>query len=271
MKAITFEEIKVIQLQILVEVARFCESYGIKYSLAYGTLIGAVRHNGYIPWDDDIDIMMPREDYNYFLILFNKEHSHLKVIAPELNPNFYATYANVYNIHTLLKEDGISHRRIKLGVKIDVFPMDYVSNDLNIYKKQLSRAIDLNYKMLIKRHLILPALKCDFLMGVKILLKKIIYSRYSYKALQRMIKKNSMLCPDSDFIDNIVFRITSTKMTRIPKTLFDDFSIIQFEGYNLRIIKNYDAYLRPIYGDYMRLPPVEEQAPSHGFEAYWVD
>lgn len=270
MRKISYDEIKSIQLEILIDVATFCKKYGIKYSLAYGTLIGAIRHKGYIPWDDDIDIMMPREDYNRFLDLFNNEYSHLSVIAPELNDNFYAPYANVFNNRTLLKEIGISHRNVNIGVKIDIFPMDFVANDLNKYNEQLLETVKLNYRMLIKRHLVVAAIKNSFKNGLKIFIKKILYSFFSYKKMQQRIRQISLEYSNTDFVDNIVFRVTSTQQSRIPKSILEEYEVASFEGYEFQIIKNFDTYLFPIYGNYMQLPPIEEQIPSHGFEAYWI-
>ena len=84
-KYINVEELKHIQLDMLSDIAEFCEQNHIKYFLAYGTLIGAIRHKGYIPWDDDIDICMPRPDYDKFLRLYNKKNSAYKAVAFELN------------------------------------------------------------------------------------------------------------------------------------------------------------------------------------------
>ena len=89
MKAILPEELNVIQLDILDDIHQFCVNNNIRYSLAFGSLIGAIRHHGYIPWDDDIDIMMPRPDYDVFINSFNGAYKHLVVAAPELDWNYY--------------------------------------------------------------------------------------------------------------------------------------------------------------------------------------
>ena len=100
------------QVDILAAVDKFCEQNNIRYSLSSGTLIGAIRHNGYIPWDDDIDLMMPRADYDRFISTFNGVVEHLSVMAPELNANYYAPYANVYDNRTHLNEGCNGHRGI---------------------------------------------------------------------------------------------------------------------------------------------------------------
>ena len=238
--------------------------------MAYGTLIGAVRHKGYIPWDDDIDIMMPRSDYNRLIQIFNGKYQHLTVIAPELNPNYYAPYANVYNNLTILEESGISHGTQKIGVKIDIFPMDFVPNDVESYKEQISKTIRINEKMLIKRRSLFSVLKRNFYVGIKLLIKKLLLVGYPYSKMQKEILTLSKLSSDSDFVDNVVFPFFDAHMTRIPKDLLTDFCKVEFEGYELQAISNYDQYLSLQYGDYMTLPPEEKRVPGHGFDAYWL-
>ena len=93
MRLISFEEHKKIQLSILRDIDVFCQKNQIKYFLAFGTLLGAIRHKGFIPWDDDIDIAMPRPDYNKFILSFNGMVDNLKVLAPEIDLDYYAPYA----------------------------------------------------------------------------------------------------------------------------------------------------------------------------------
>ncbi len=139
MKEIEIEELKRLQVDMLKCIDDFCVSNGIKYSLSSGTLIGAVRHQGYIPWDDDIDIMMLRDDYDRFVQMFNGSYSHLSLLAPELDWGYYAPYANVFDNRTLLQEGNNGHRGMQLGVKIDIFPIDFVAVDEFTYKKDLQK------------------------------------------------------------------------------------------------------------------------------------
>lgn len=133
MRLISFEEHKKIQLSILRDIDVFCQKNQIKYFLAFGTLLGAIRHKGFIPWDDDIDIAMPRPDYNKFILSFNGMVDNLKVLAPEIDLDYYAPYANVYDTRTVLEEKGTSHLKFEIGVKIDVFPIDGVPTNKIVY------------------------------------------------------------------------------------------------------------------------------------------
>ncbi|MFR5682857.1 MAG: phosphorylcholine transferase LicD [Clostridia bacterium] len=118
----SLEEIKSIQLDILSQVANYCDRNGLRYFLAYGTLLGAVRHKGYIPWDDDIDIMMPRPDYMQFINSFNNEKCALRVGSHYLDKNYPYVIAKVYDTSTLCKEN--IDVEYSIGINIDVFPID---------------------------------------------------------------------------------------------------------------------------------------------------
>ncbi|MBR4402109.1 MAG: LicD family protein [Flavobacteriales bacterium] len=269
MKTISFDEIKEIQLDILICVDKFCRDNNINYSLAYGTLIGAIRHNGYIPWDDDIDIMMSRNDYNRFLKAFNGTFKHLSLLSPELNWDYYAPYANVYDNRTLLKEGSNGHRGMNIGVKIDIFPMDIVAEEYEEYKKQLETNRDLNSKLYVKRTKVWKIIFKHPITGLKIIIKKILYAFRSYSSIQKQIASIGTRYTCSNYIDCIVF--PEIQDTRIDKSIFYEYVDAPFERMNAQIIKHYDVYLSKIYGDYMQLPPEENRILHHDFEAYWID
>ena len=111
MKQLTIKEILQVQLDILRDVDAFCRQNKIDYFLVGGTGIGAVRHGGYIPWDDDIDIGMTRPNYDRFLSSFNGNYGNLELYAPEIDLNYYAPYANVCDNRTLLFEGANGHRK----------------------------------------------------------------------------------------------------------------------------------------------------------------
>lgn len=124
-KNIEVEELKRIQTDILNFVDGFCKKNGLRYWLAYGTLLGAVRHKGYIPWDDDIDILMFREDYEKFVTTFKDER--YKVFATEVNAKYPYPFAKVGDTATYFEEE--IKDAIDTGVNIDVFPLDYIPED----------------------------------------------------------------------------------------------------------------------------------------------
>ena len=127
MQRIDSKELKKIQLEILDAATSFCEQNGIRYWLDCGTLLGAIRHKGYIPWDDDVDLGMLREDYDRFLTLFNRENSKYKFVCIENSPDFYLAHGKVCDTETLLYEPD--ENGYKLHVNIDIFVYDNAPND----------------------------------------------------------------------------------------------------------------------------------------------
>ena len=142
MRRITdIKELRDIQMGILDDVHKFCEEQGLRYSLSSGTLIGAVRHKGYIPWDDDIDIYMQRVDYERFLKTYQDQQGHYKLLAPsqkERDEAYYYTFAKVVDLRTKMIEQETEGYEI--GVYVDVFPVDYVTEDLIHYIRPLIQA-----------------------------------------------------------------------------------------------------------------------------------
>ena len=269
MKELSIDEIKKIQLDILCSVDLFCNERGLRYSLAYGTLIGAVRHNGYIPWDDDIDIMMPRNDYDVFVSSFNGVIDNLCVMAPELNWDYYAPYANVYDKRTLLIEKNNSHRGFEIGVKIDIFPMDDVIEEYQEYVKCYNKSKLYNRQLFAKRINLKKIIKIDFKQGIIMLIEKVVSCVLSYHKLQKKIKALTNKSEESKYVDNIVFPVY--KLTRIRKEILTNYIKLMFENHEFMAIEKYDIYLKTIYGDYMALPPEEKRVPHHHFKAYWLD
>ena len=267
MTDISLDELKTLQVEILKKVSDFCKTNNLTYFLTYGTLLGAVRHKGYIPWDDDIDIMMPRSDYDLFLKKFNGQVPHLKVTAPELDPGFYAPYANVYDERTLLQEDIVSHGSLDLGVKIDIFPLDYVPSDENVYAEMWERSKRETNRLYAK------TMKLSYLHGlerIKVLVRKIQYMFYSIKRIQKhhlRLLNEEKYKSEGEMMDIIMF--TAKRKTVVPKNCFYPARELSFEGYDFSVPNDYDRVLRVVYGDYMKLPPEEERVPIHCFNAYW--
>ena len=266
MREITLAELKAIQLEILDDVVRFCNDNRIQYSLAYGTLLGAIRHGGYIPWDDDIDIIMPRPDYDRFLETYISENN--EVIDLSKNDACIELFSKVCRKGTIV-EDIINKRRL-WGINIDVFPVDGIpSNNTRAF-----------YEAAVKRWDMLPRV-CPFYKGVvskrviwfvKYLIKRIIYFRE--KSILSLKQELCSLQREQDFKSSALagcYFGDAGFDEFMDKTIFDEYVEVIFEGTNYYAPAHYDKYLRNIYGNYLTPPPPEKRGTRHLDHSYVQD
>ena len=268
MKEIDIEELKRVQLEILLKVDEFCTKNGIEYSLDSGTLLGAIRHKGYIPWDDDIDIIMTRPNYERFLNSFNNYCDYLKVYSPEIDWRFYAPYANVCDERTVLYEHGTGHNGIEMGVKIDVFPIDGSPSNYNDYIRVYNKIAKLNAALIAKRKVLseVPLHRLRYICAL--ICRKIYYFNKSYSDIQKEIHELATSVPFSSN-SNATQLVYVFYPLYFDKPIFNNYINVEFEGHSLKAIEEYDTYLKCMYGDYMQLPPEDQRVYNHGFKAYW--
>lgn len=262
MRELNIDEVKQIQLSILSKVASFCDKHELKYSIAAGTLIGAVRHKGYIPWDDDIDIMMPRQDYERLMSELNDD------TLVVFNHNNYRKYnypfAKIGQKNTKLVELDYDYSQY-FGINIDVFPIDGFPESNNDIQRHRNRII--HYRRIL-------SLKLDSkLVGRGVLRKtaiKIIRSFYSYKYINKKITSIARSLPfgKTKFSGVSVWGYGDKEIC--PTNIYYDYIDIEFEGLFFKAIADYDTYLTTVYGNYMKLPPEDQRVQTHNFVAYEI-
>ena len=259
MKKITdIHELRQIQIGILDEVHQYCEAHGLRYFLSSGTLIGAVRHKGYIPWDDDIDIYMPRKDYEQFLREF-KGSEQFKLLNPAKEPHYYYTFAKVVDTRTLMIEDETEG--FEIGVYMDIFPVDYVTDNLQ-ERERVFKLKKLLYKIR----------RCK-ISNSNPLQSRLAYIVYKYlplsvKQIERKIRRLIVLEEPTHTVCNMTEAGPKIKGC-FPAADIATSIDIEFEGKLYKTMVGYKDYLERTYGDYMTLPPVEQRV-THKFEAYWL-
>lgn len=261
MRKMEIAELRSIQLDILREIDAFCRKHGIRYFLCYGSLIGAIRHKGYIPWDDDIDISMPRPDYERFVREFSS--SRFVLLDKSRDKNHPYLYGKVSDPETIVKENYDCP--IEVGVNVDIFPIDGLPDDKKESDRLCEKLKKLRRMLEVKRLYVSkdrPLWKNILHVSGKLILLPVpdcCILRHIGKLQQRYPYENASWVADLNF---------GGKERRVPKSLFERTVEVDFEGGKFWAPEGYDTWLRSIFGDYMQLPPEEKRVSNHFFEVY---
>lgn len=270
MRQIELEELKVLQMDVLSAVHQFCLEHDLRYSLACGTMLGAARHKGYIPWDDDIDIYLLREDYNRMMMEFpDLLDGNYKFCTLERTKHWSLPYGKIVDTRTLLYE-GDEHDN-NMGVNIDVFPIDNVPDDECEWKKYDKKRRNLYYIYDLRKYLHIfrvnkekSIIRNIFAIFAKLLISAV-GKRYLAKIFQKMaIKYNSK---ETVRVFECVQGIYQKHP--FPKSLFNNRIMMPFEDRQYMCFADYDAYLTNGFGNWRELPPVEKRVSHHSFTAWW--
>lgn len=266
MKKLTKEELRklqLIQLEILIEFDKICKKHNLKYSLAGGTLIGAIRHKGFIPWDDDIDVTMPRIDYNKFTEIQKKELNKDKYYFQNMDTDddYVMLSAKIRRKNSIYSESLNNMNKEKQGIWIDIFPMDNTSNNLFIakinYLRILILKIGLSYKC--NNECYSPVLYKKIILNIIKLFSKVHSIKYYKNKLKKLSEKYN------NKISKYVVSNAGVYLFKeiIESKYFDSLTSVEFEGYKFNAPKDYDNYLKHYYNDYMKLPPKDKQVSNH--------
>lgn len=264
MREIDSKELKNIQLSILDAVDSFCKENDINYWLDCGTLLGAIRHKGYIPWDDDLDIGMLRSDYDKFISSFNSASDKYKVYSYENDNTFYYPHAKVLDTETVLYEPDKNGN--KLSVNIDLFVYDEAKNQKDASRRYRARDI---YRLLHTQQSFKYTPKGNIIKCLGVY-----FTRFISKLFPKGYFIKKMVCNSKKYVGkNLPFVANFTSYSKIlcKKEIFSEFVEVDFEDKKYMVPKGYDEWLRSFYGDYMQLPPEEKRVSHHKFEAYVED
>ena len=263
-------------LDIYREVARICEKHGVRHQAAFGTALGAVRHGGFIPWDDDFDIMMPRDDYDRFVEIARIElpdhlkvltYGNVKILPDKTEQMVWRHWCTIRESREeVMQEVGIrSNLAITEGIYIDVFPIDGMpASCLSFFLWRVWRTVLASgeyslgedspafpTKLWVRKHIFGPLARLryrncksqeDFFWKIEAFCKKMPYRSSQYAGYAYSAIKGEL---------------------RQPRVLFDASIEVKFENLTIPVPKNYEKYLRLTFGEWRRLPPRDSQKPGH--------
>jgi len=246
-------QLKSVQLDMLVQFVAVCDKLGLRYYLMGGTMLGAVRHGGFIPWDDDIDVGMPRQDYEIFL---QKAQSllpaHLFVQSFVTDPQYPANFAKIRNSNTTFVESSVKKRRMNHGVYMDIFPLDHYPDDpAALERKKLLLTLRINLIFTDTRPKLTTRLAS---------LIACIYCPSMKKALQKREDLFRSVTAGSRIANHCG---AWGKKEICPADWYGEGKKMVFEGVEVTVPEHYEKWLTQVYGDYMQLPPPEKRKSHH--------
>lgn len=263
MKRIEIDEIRKIQLSIMDRIDAFCKEKGLRYSLAGGSLIGAVRHKGYIPWDDDIDIVMPRPDYEVFIKDFRCLYPDLTVQTVQSDETYNRLFAKVYDNRTEIIEP-----LLRTGVYVDIFIVDGISSP----EEMENRCKEYAYEqyLLGKVTKFFEFQQHKWFLRIKYYVKRLLYPSRA-KLIERYERLWKQYPFETSKYAGVLNTVYGTKECMETDVFCHYSRDLLFEGRHYMHVTRYHDYLTNLYGDYMTPPPPEQRVSHHEPNVFWKD
>ena len=263
------DDIKALEVDILSKFDDFCTKHNLKYCLTGGSLLGAVRHGGIIPWDDDIDIGMFRPDYNRLLKLASDMPEECRLFSIEKGDRSARLYGRICNMK-YVSVDKYYESNLSNYFGIDIFPLEAVPSDKKEFAgfakkvRLLRRMFIFSNSALFKGN---GFLRAYVLKPIPIIICKIIGAKRIYRMFRNLIDKIDY--DNAEYIALLTGQYTENE--QYPKDKYYDLTRIDFEGLKLPAMVTYDEYLTRLYGDYMQLPDEAHRQPHHSFDLYKIN
>lgn len=264
---LTNEDIKKRELDILLSFQELCAKNDLHFYLSGGTLLGAIRHHGFIPWDDDIDVCMPRSDYEKLIKIYKNKTQQYCLRCKKIG-NFTAPFAKIVDTKTRI-ESQYTTSDDNNQLWIDVFPVDGLPESLNLVK-DIYKECNFYRRIFLLKDARLGEGKTTFRKYLKYILKpiSILYGKKRcVEKIEQIAKKHSY--QDCKYVGAVTWGLYGVG-ERMLKCEFEKQVMVQFEGHQFPTFSCWDSYLKGLYGDYMKLPPVEKRQ-THDMKVYVKD
>lgn len=265
-KTIDITDLKKIQLEVMDYFHHWCLENGITYFITAGTLIGALRHKGFIPWDDDIDVVMLRADYEKMIASFPRKGRYC-LYSIEADATCIYPYAKIYDSTTVMIE-GDERDHPAIGVNIDIFPLDNATDNYED-AKTLKKELHFMSNILGVKHL--DRADRGILKNVTVACLRLLAGCFSYHWLiNKIIKKSKKYIenPQSRYIVNAVIYAKGEREI-LEREWFRKAIDLEFEGRMYKAPIGADQYMQRLFGDYMQMPPEDKRVSHHRFKAYY--
>lgn len=251
------KELWAISLDLLFEFDRVCKKYGFQYFLCGGSVLGAVRHKGFIPWDDDLDAFLLRDDYEKFIKLAHEfEHPYF-LQTPETDPGYFYTMAKIRNSNTTMLSEKFKYNKFNQGVWFSIFPLDHWKKEGE--EKRWAKIKELILDNSTYMRMANPDLNEK---------DKERIANYSGRNPLEVNREIHMIASEYNNIETGYVALATTtiypsRCLVYPSSIFSSAILSDFEKYQLPIPVGYDEYLTICFGDYMKFPPIEQRGKWH--------